>query len=378
MPDAVDDHVLVRLAVRGVAESSVSRATRLVTASATAQAAELHARARRELAGIVAGNAAQHLDGARGVAARERDLGFEPQLLARVRRRTGGAASILIAFSAAAASAPRSHSPAAASQSEFCVRRRRRARRLRSFRAAAVCSPWRDRRAARSAAASAPPSEGSPAIWQAASAGGEQAAAARRSWRYGHSLASAAALGEDHPTAAAVGSTSAGARRARAHRLYGRPGVLYVVATPIGNLGDISARAREILAGVSAVAAEDTRHSGQLLRELGLERPLVSLHEHNERARIAELVARLRAGESIALCQRRRHAARQRSGLPAGARGARGRHRRLAGAGPCAAIAALSASGLPGERFCFEGFLPARAAARRRRLAELARKRARS
>ena len=78
-------------------------------------------------------------------------------------------------------------------------------------------------------------------------------------------------------------------------------GVLYVVATPIGNMGDISARAREILAGVGAVAAEDTRHSGRLLRELGLERPLVSLHEHNERARIGELIARLRGGESIAL-----------------------------------------------------------------------------
>ena len=79
------------------------------------------------------------------------------------------------------------------------------------------------------------------------------------------------------------------------------PGVLYVVATPIGNMGDISARAREILANASVVAAEDTRHSGRLLRELGIERPLVSLHEHNERARVAELVARLKAGESLAL-----------------------------------------------------------------------------
>src|SRR5688572_15545513 len=79
------------------------------------------------------------------------------------------------------------------------------------------------------------------------------------------------------------------------------PGVLYVVATPIGNMGDISARAREILAGASAVAAEDTRHSGRLLRELGLERPLLSLHEHNERARVAELVGRLQGGDRLAL-----------------------------------------------------------------------------
>jgi 16S rRNA (cytidine1402-2'-O)-methyltransferase len=151
-----------------------------------------------------------------------------------------------------------------------------------------------------------------------------------------------------------------------------KAGVLYVVATPIGNLGDVSARAREILAGVGAIAAEDTRHSALLLRELGLERPLVSLHEHNERARATELVGRLRAGESIALVsdagtplisdpgylllQAALEAGITVSPVP----------------GPTAAIAALSASGLPSDRFCFEGFLPSRATARRRRLAELA------
>ena len=112
------------------------------------------------------------------------------------------------------------------------------------------------------------------------------------------------------------------------------PGVLYVVATPIGNMGDISARAREILAGVGAVAAEDTRHSGRLLRELGLERPLVSLHEHNERARVARArrpPARRREHRARV---RRRHAARERSGLPARRGRGRGRHRRLAGARP--------------------------------------------
>jgi len=149
-------------------------------------------------------------------------------------------------------------------------------------------------------------------------------------------------------------------------------GVLYVVATPIGNLGDISARAREILAAASVVAAEDTRHSGHLLRELGVERPLVSLHEHNERARTTELVARLQAGESIALVSDAGTPLVSdpgfllvRAALDAG----------IAVApvpGACAAIAAISASGLPAERFCFEGFLPARAIARRRRLAELA------
>ena len=64
-------------------------------------------------------------------------------------------------------------------------------------------------------------------------------------------------------------------------------GTLWIVATPIGNLGDLSARAREVLARASVIAAEDTRHSGRLLQELGLERPLLSLHEHNERARAA-------------------------------------------------------------------------------------------
>ena len=149
-------------------------------------------------------------------------------------------------------------------------------------------------------------------------------------------------------------------------------GVLYVVATPIGNMGDISARAREILAAVSVVAAEDTRHSSQFLRGLGLERPLLSLHEHNERARATELVERLRAGESVALISD--------AGTPLVSDPGYQLLRAALAAGivvspipgACAVIAALSAAGLPSDRFCFEGFLPARAAARRRRLAELA------
>ncbi len=149
-------------------------------------------------------------------------------------------------------------------------------------------------------------------------------------------------------------------------------GVLYVVATPIGNMGDISARTREVLAAVSVVAAEDTRHSARLLRELGLERPLVSLHEHNERSRAGELVGRLRAGESIALISD--------AGTPLISDPGYQLLRAALEAGivvspvpgPSAVIAALSASGLPSDRFCFEGFLPARAIARRRRLAGLA------
>jgi 16S rRNA (cytidine1402-2'-O)-methyltransferase len=148
--------------------------------------------------------------------------------------------------------------------------------------------------------------------------------------------------------------------------------VLYVVATPIGNLGDISVRAREILAAASAVAAEDTRHSGRLLRELGLERPLVSLHEHNERARIAELIARLAAGERIALVSDAGTPLVSDPGYLLVAAAVAAGITVTPVPGPSAAIAALSASGLPCDRFCFEGFLPARAAARRQRLASLA------
>lgn len=150
------------------------------------------------------------------------------------------------------------------------------------------------------------------------------------------------------------------------------PGVLYVVATPIGNMGDISARAREILAKAGAVAAEDTRHSGRLLRELGLERPLVSLHEHNERARVAELVARLKAGESIALVSDAGTPLLSDPGYLFVAAAVEAGVTVTPVPGPSAAIAALSAAGLPCDRFCFEGFLPARAAARRQRLAALA------
>ncbi len=80
-----------------------------------------------------------------------------------------------------------------------------------------------------------------------------------------------------------------------------RPGTIYVVATPIGNLGDLSARAREVLASVSLIAAEDTRHTRQLLQSFGIETALTSLHEHNEAGKSAELVERVVQGESLAI-----------------------------------------------------------------------------
>jgi 16S rRNA (cytidine1402-2'-O)-methyltransferase len=148
-------------------------------------------------------------------------------------------------------------------------------------------------------------------------------------------------------------------------------GTLYVVATPIGNLGDLSARARDVLASVDLIAAEDTRHTKQLLQACGVDRPLTSLHEHNEAEKSQALITRLMNGESIALVSD--------AGTPlisdpgfdlVGAARARGLSV-VAVPGPCAAIAALSVAGLPTDRFVFEGFLPAKSGARRARLEEL-------
>jgi 16S rRNA (cytidine1402-2'-O)-methyltransferase len=149
-------------------------------------------------------------------------------------------------------------------------------------------------------------------------------------------------------------------------------GTLHVVATPIGNLGDLSPRAVQTLRAVAAICAEDTRHSRPLLQQAGVDRPLIALHEHNEAAHSAALVARLLAGESLALISDagtplisdpgfRLVAAARAAGVPVSPV-----------PGPCALIAALSVAGLASDRFCFEGFLPAKSAARRARIAEQA------
>ena len=143
-------------------------------------------------------------------------------------------------------------------------------------------------------------------------------------------------------------------------------GVLYIVATPIGNLGDISSRAAEILAAVDLIAVEDTRHSGKLLKTLGVNAPLTVLHEHNERAVMETLLARLEAGESIALVSDAGTPLISDPGFPL-VREARRRGVIVTPApGPSAIICALSAAGLPTDRFVFEGFPPRTAAARRR------------
>ena len=151
------------------------------------------------------------------------------------------------------------------------------------------------------------------------------------------------------------------------------PGTLYVVATPIGNLADLTPRAREVLASVALIAAEDTRHTRQLLSSCGIATALTSLHEHNEAQKSVELVARLAGGESIALVSDAGTPLVSDPGFDLVAAARRARIAVVAIPGACAAIAALSVAGLPSDRFVFEGFLPAKAAARSERLEQLAR-----
>lgn len=148
-------------------------------------------------------------------------------------------------------------------------------------------------------------------------------------------------------------------------------GTLYIVATPIGNKADITARAIDILKSADLIAAEDTRHSKPLLQQLAIQTPLIAYHEHNEKQQSQQLVTQLQAGNKIALISDAGtplisdpgyslvHLARE-HGIPV-----------VPIPGACALIAALSASGLPTDSFYFAGFLPAKAAAREKRLQQL-------
>lgn len=150
-----------------------------------------------------------------------------------------------------------------------------------------------------------------------------------------------------------------------------KTGTLYVVATPIGNLQDITLRAIEVLKKVDRIAAEDTRHSAPLLKHLSINKPSISMHEFNERDRIAVIIDYMHEGESIALISD--------AGTPLISdpgfhlvRAAKEQGLKVVTVpGACAAIAALSVAGLPTDRFTFEGFLPAKTEARRNRLAKL-------
>ncbi len=142
-------------------------------------------------------------------------------------------------------------------------------------------------------------------------------------------------------------------------------GVLYVVATPIGNRGDISLRAIEVLREVDLIAAEDTRHSAPLLRHLGVDTPLRAMHEHNERQLIGRILERLQGGEAVALISDAGTPLISDPGFPL-IRECRQRGMRVVPVpGASAVICALSVAGLPTNRFLFEGF-PARTQAARR------------
>jgi len=151
-----------------------------------------------------------------------------------------------------------------------------------------------------------------------------------------------------------------------------QPGCLWVVATPIGHRDDLSARAIVTLREVAVIAAEDTRHSRPLLVHHNIDTPLIALHDHNERDAVDAIVRRMAAGDSVALISDAGTPLISDPGfrLVRAARAAGIRCIPVPGA--CAAIAALSVAGLPSDRFVFEGFLPAKAAARRSRLQELA------
>lgn len=145
-------------------------------------------------------------------------------------------------------------------------------------------------------------------------------------------------------------------------------GTLYVVATPIGNLQDLTPRALEVLRSVALIAAEDTRHSARLLQHFGIDTPTTACHDHNERDKSQRLIERMHAGDDLALISDAGtplisdpgyHLVRQarESGIKV-----------CPIPGPCALIAALSAAGLPSDRFAFEGFLPAKSHGRRQRI----------
>jgi 16S rRNA (cytidine1402-2'-O)-methyltransferase len=150
-------------------------------------------------------------------------------------------------------------------------------------------------------------------------------------------------------------------------------GRLDVVATPIGNLRDLSPRAQEALASADVIAAEDTRHTRGLLQSIGVSRPLVSLHTHNETSRVPDLLARLAAGETVALVSDAGTPLLSDPGYELVSEAARAGYEVRVLPGPSAITAALAVAGLPTDRFCFEGFLPARSGERRTQLAALAR-----
>ena len=149
------------------------------------------------------------------------------------------------------------------------------------------------------------------------------------------------------------------------------PGTLYLVATPIGNVEDLSPRARHILAEAGIVAAEDTRHTRGLLARFGIERALVSYHDHNKDARTPDLVERLREGASVAVVSDAGSPGISDPAFTLVRAAVREDLRVVPIPGPSSVLCALEVSGLPTDRFAFEGFLPRRPGRRRSRIGEL-------
>ena len=156
-------------------------------------------------------------------------------------------------------------------------------------------------------------------------------------------------------------------------RIEPEPGTLYIVGTPIGNLSDLSPRAKSILKNVSIIACEDTRRSGQLLKIIQSEVPMISYHKHNFKSRLSELLEILKENKSVALVSD--------AGMPAisdpgqelviAAKG--NKNQIICIPGPCAATTALVISGLESQRFCYEGFLPRKKSDREKRLIDISR-----
>ncbi|HEX5030503.1 MAG TPA: 16S rRNA (cytidine(1402)-2'-O)-methyltransferase [Candidatus Eisenbacteria bacterium] len=149
------------------------------------------------------------------------------------------------------------------------------------------------------------------------------------------------------------------------------PGTLYLVATPIGNVDDLSPRARHILAEAGVVAAEDTRHTRGLLARFGIDRALVSYHDHNKDARTPELVGRLREGMSVAVVSDAGSPGISDPAFTLVRAAVREDLRVVPIPGPSSVLCALEVSGLPTDRFAFEGFLPRKPGRRRTRIREL-------
>ncbi|WP_118788504.1 16S rRNA (cytidine(1402)-2'-O)-methyltransferase [Haemophilus haemolyticus] len=149
-------------------------------------------------------------------------------------------------------------------------------------------------------------------------------------------------------------------------------GILYIVATPIGNLQDITQRALDTFTKVDLIAAEDTRHSGLLLSHYGIKKPFFALHDHNEQEKAHILVEKLKQGSNIALISDAGTPLISDPGFHLVRQCREAGIRVIPLPGACAAITALCASGIASDRFCFEGFLPAKSKARRDKLENIA------